>query len=172
MQLELIPPEKELIIFDFYDTVVQHVYGSQFSLRKGIPELTDYLLDNGKKMVISSDGNEYGINRDFGYAINEMFQSRFTQIYGSMYVNKDNPNNYRLHLTRDVNSRAVLKNLNLICKEQNVPKNLALFIGDNFTPYNNPIGTDVASAEYYGVDYIVVPRNSADFSFFELLSEQ
>ncbi len=159
MQLEKIPSNKELIIFDFYETVMYVAYYYKYYLRNGIRELTEYLLEQNKLVVISSDGNKADILFDFGYAATDDFQMRFKKIYGSE------------SLIYDKNKEVFYKNLELICDEQKISKNQSLLIGDNFKGSYNPLGMDKTSAEYFGIDYIIVPRQSMnpDFSFTSLV---
>ncbi|MFW5852482.1 MAG: HAD family hydrolase [Nanoarchaeota archaeon] len=154
MQLEKIPSEVELVIFDFYDTIIRTVYYNQNKLRNGIEELVEHLKQEQIPMVISSDGDEYGIERDFGYAIHEEFQKNFKKIYG------------RKHLLYDHEEKRLFKNLIQICVEQDVNPSKTVFIGDDFN------GNDSFSAQHCNIDYIIVPKHleNPNFSFTNLVN--
>ena len=153
MRTEKIPSNTELVIFDFYDTIIRTLYHNQNKLRNGIEELVERLKQEEIHMVISSDGEEYEIEHDFGYAINEEFQKNFTKIYG------------RKHLLYDHEERRLFKNLIQICNEQNTNPAKAIFIGDDFN------GNDSFSAEHCNINYIIVPTHydNPDFSFIDLV---
>ena len=151
MKIEKIPMDIELVIFDFYDTIIRTLYYNQNKLRNGIEELVEYLNNKEIPMVISSDGNEGDIELDFGYAINQEFQNNFRKIYGTK------------HLLYDHQEKRLFKNLIQICNEQDVSPARSVFIGDDFN------GMDSFSAERCNIDYIIVPKYQ-NFSFMELVN--
>ena len=151
--LTKIPKDKQLIIFDFYDTIMYSVYHNNNFLRTGIRDLVNKLNDEGKLLVISSDADVSDIVRDFGYAAKLDFLDNFRKIYGNETVRVD---------MVEAGSR-IYKDLGLICSEQNVPFSQAIMIGDNHQ------GIDEYSANRFGIDHIIVPTENKDFSFVSLL---
>ena len=151
--LTRIPHDKRLIIFDFYDTIIYSSYHNVNNLRTGIRELANQLEDGGKTLVISSDADISDVMRDLGYASSD-FLSKFSKIYGIETVRFD----------RDDCAFRKYKDLGSICSEQGMLIPNAILIGDNYQ------GIDEYSAQRFGMDHIIVPRENKDFSFVSLLS--
>jgi hypothetical protein len=149
-----IPKEKQLIIFDFYDTIIYSVYHNQNFLRNGIKDLVNRLDYEGKILTISSDVDISDVVRDFGYSSSVEFIDKFRKIYGIDIIKFD--------ITKDGFKK--YKDLGIILDEYNIPLSKAIFIGDNYQ------GVDEYSANKFGMDYIIVPRENKDFSFISLLS--
>jgi hypothetical protein len=150
--LTKIPKDKQLIIFDFYDTIIYSVYDNKNFLRTGIKNLVTRLENQGKILVISSDADIGDIMRDFGYAASAEFLGKFNKIYGTEAVRFDT-----------VGDRfEKYKDLGFICNQHNVSISNAIFISDNHQ------GVDEYSANRVGMDYIIVPKENKDFSFVSL----
>ena len=78
-----IPGEKELIIFDFYDSLVYGDNKRGAKLREGARELIRALKREGKDIAISSDGRESKIE----LFIEELsIRSLFDGVYGKNHV--------------------------------------------------------------------------------------
>ncbi|MBT3298371.1 HAD family hydrolase [archaeon] len=152
MLLKKIPEDKQLIIFDFYDTIIYTEYYHNNFLRTGIKELVEHLKDQGINMVISSDAGLGEIRRDFGYTYKSEFLDHFNKIYGGETTGFDKTGmGFRMY-----------KDLGLICEEQGFPVSRTMFIGDNFKD------RDRYSADKFGIDYIIVPNENKFFSFMSL----
>ncbi|MEA3378703.1 MAG: HAD family hydrolase [Nanoarchaeota archaeon] len=151
--LKKIPQDKQLVIFDFYDTIIYCLYNNKNFLRAGIMELVNKLYCGGKSLAISSDADISSIMRDFGYAASFEFLDKFRKIYGIETIKFD----------RAGDSFRKYKDLEFICNEQNIPISKAVFIGDNHQ------GIDEYSANRIGMDYIIVPKENKGFSFVSLL---
>jgi phosphoglycolate phosphatase-like HAD superfamily hydrolase len=151
--LSKIPKHKQLIIFDFYGTIIYSVYYNTNFLRTGIRELVNKLEDEQRTLVISSDADIRDIMRDFGYAASSEFFERFRKIYDNSILGFDVVGEgFRRY-----------KDLGFICNEQNIPISKAVLIGDNYQ------GTDEYSANRFGMDYIFVPIENKKFSFVSLM---
>ncbi|MBL7051286.1 HAD family hydrolase [Candidatus Woesearchaeota archaeon] len=152
--LTKIPKDKQLIIFDFYETIIHSAYYNNNFLRAGIRDLVNELKDESKSLVISSDADISEIIRDFGYAAKLDFLDNFRKIYGRETIRVDNVGE----------ESKIYKDLGSICNEQDIPISKAIFIGDNHQ------GVDEYSASRFGMDYIIVPTENKDFSFVSLFS--
>ncbi len=153
--LTKIPKDKELIIFDFYGTIIYSAYSNKNLLRNGIKNLVHKLKHKGKLLVISSDANVSDIVDDFGYASKLYFLNNFEKIYGNETIGFDKVGK----------SYKSYKNLGFICNEQSILIPQAIFIGDNHQ------GIDEYSANRFRMDYIIVPTENKNFSFDSLLPE-
>ena len=129
----------QLVIFDFYDTVV-HMEDEIWLPRNGIPELLRSLGEAGKSMAICSDAGEENIRQRLGDLL-----CYFRGIYGSS--------------TCFIEEGALYKNLERVCEDSDIPKEKAVFIGDNHR------GTDERSAQRYGIEYIRVPHGDEEHGY-------
>ncbi len=129
----------DLVIFDFYDTVV-HMEHEAWLPRNGIPELLESLGDAGKSMAICSDAGEEKIRQRLGDML-----CYFREIYGSS--------------TCFTEEGVLYKNLGLVCEEYGIQEERAVFIGDNHG------GADERSAKRYGMDYIRVPNGNEEHNY-------
>ncbi len=166
MKITELPSDLELVIFDFYDTIMHTLYYNHHTVRRGVAELVSYLDSENVPLVISSDGDEYEIDRDFGYTGTRQdqeiypsiveFQEIFRKIYG------------RKHLLFSQEEKRLYKNLVGICNDMRVDPSEAVFIGDDHS------GMSSFSAEKCGVDYIIIPKHADDpqYSFAELIHGQ
>lgn len=134
----------DLVILDFYDTIVQ-LEGEAWLPRRGIGELLLALQRSGKRLAVCSDAGEDRIQERLGSLV-----EYFAHIYG--------------HSTLVHEDETYYKDLGRICEEQGVPKERAIFLGDNY------VGTDERSAKRYGIEYIRVPnaREDRDYDFLQL----
>ena len=131
----------DLVIFDFYDTIVQlKDYWVHWVLREGIEELLDALSD--RILAVCSDAGEEKIAGILGSDA-----KRFFGIYG--HSNLVDFGSY--------------KDLERICLDAGVPTEKTVFIGDN------RFGLDRRSAERYGIDFIQVPNGGEKYDFSQLI---
>lgn len=137
----------DLIIFDFYDTIV-HMEDEEWVPRNGIPELLEALRDDGNILVVCSDAGEDKIRERLGNLVDY-----FTHIYG--------------HSNLVYEGEVFYKNLGRICEDFGITRMESVFIGDNHK------GTDERSAKKYDIEYIRVPNAREDkvHDFSQLLEQ-
>lgn len=131
----------DLVIFDFYDTLVQ-MDEEEWIPRKGIERLLWGLQKSGKTLAVCSDAGEDLIAERLGE-----YKDCFVGIYG--------------HSDLVCEDEVQYKNLALICQETGIPEERTIFVGDNNE------GLDQRSAEKYGINFIEVPRTmlTTEFDF-------
>lgn len=150
-ELESISQETELVIFDFYNTLVSLDSENAVRLRKGAFELLARLKLKRKKTAIfsSSDIQEILDFPDF-LKIKEHLHA----VYGKENIIEEDNIRY--------------KNLEKICKDLEIEPQKAVFIGDN---YNN---LDKRSAEKFNINFIKIPDviNEPDYNIGLLLADK
>jgi len=138
--LRTIPLETELVIFDFYGTLILRD-GRNIRARKNAQELVERLKQRGTKLAISSDMIKHDIE--------ELLEltgigNRFDGIYDSRYVFYQNG--------------VRLKDLGQIYRDMKVPPEKSVMVGDSHGISNQHEGIDLRSARYFSIPF-VPPRD-------------
>lgn len=141
MELQKIPEDAELIIFDFYNALVVSP-DSVLRFRNNVDKVIFRLKLQSRKMAISSSSPIEEIENFPGFATVGVFMNG---VYGKEHVVNEGNGKY--------------KDLGKICQEQGVKPEKAVFIADDYN------GIDRRSADRFGIPFIHVTREDTDLSY-------
>ncbi|MBN1175805.1 HAD family hydrolase [Candidatus Woesearchaeota archaeon] len=149
--LDSIPDSKKLIIFDFLGTTIESNTSTDEidsgKPRKGIEEVFKHYKNQDEKyVVIASDTNQEEV---------EPLLNGLGKLVDKIYYSND--------VWFDEENWREIKNLQTICEEYKIPKEETIMIGDSVQ--------DLDSAQYYGIEYILIPLSEVnpEFNFKSLI---